>query len=327
MPVSESATGTQPAATGAARREHPTFLPELALLTTIVFWSSTFIVTKDAFNQITPMAFIFVRFLLMTVMAFAVLAVVVWRGSEGPLVPRRQDLPRFLASGLSGYFCYQLGYTLGLDRSSVFVAAILIATVPLFTIIFLAIMGERSPLLAWIGMGVAVAGVAVFLLDKRGGERSLAGDALCIFAAVSFAIYGIVNRPLARDYPPASYTAYTMSFGTIPLILAGAPAAIEQDWGRVTTGTWLGIGYMVIFPVYVAYMLWNYGIARRGAAVASSFGLLAPILSGILSAIVFSEQFGVTKVVGGALVLGGLLVIRIAGSSRDSNRQADAEAG
>lgn len=326
MPVGDSAASASPVASASAGRERPSLMPELALLTTIGLWSSTFIVTKDAFSQVTPMAFIFVRFLLMTLMAFGVLAVLARRGAEGPLVPRRKDIPRFLVSGISGFTCYQLGYNLGLDRTSVFVASILIATVPLFTIIFLTVMGDRSPWLAWVGMAVAVAGVAIFLFDKRGGDRSLAGDALCIFAAVSFAIYGIVNRPLVRDYPSASYSAYTMVCGTVPLILAGTPAALNQDWGAVSARTWVGLVYMVIFPVYVAYMLWNFGIARRGAAVASSFGLLAPILSGILSAIIFSEQFGVAKVAGGALVLAGLLVIRLAASYRGQDNQAAGEA-
>ena len=68
---------------------------------------------------------------------------------------------------------------------------------------------------------------------------------------------------------------------------------------------------MVVFPVYIAYMLWNFGIARRGAAIATSFGLLVPIIAGTLSALIYDESFGPTKLLGAALVLGGLLFIRM----------------
>jgi drug/metabolite transporter (DMT)-like permease len=89
------------------------------------------------------------------------------------------------------------------------------------------------------------------------------------------------------------------------------PAVADQDWGALTGRSWLAVIYMVIFPVYIAYMLWNFGIARRGAAIATSFGLLVPVIAGILSATIYDETFGPRKLLGAALVLGGLLFIRV----------------
>lgn len=287
------------------------FLPELALLTTVSLWASTFIVTKDAFEHIEVMAFVFIRFLLMTIMAFAILGVMRARNPEIGLLPRKSDLPLFLGAGLSGFTFYQLGYNLGLDRTSVFSASLLISTSPLFTILVLTLIGERPPAAAWIGVAVAVIGVAVFLMDKRGGEHSLSGDLLCFMAAAAFGIYSVVNRPLASSYPPATYTAWTLLFGSIPLVLAGIPAAGRQDWGALTASNWIAIAYVVVFPVYIAYMLWNFGIRRRGAAIATSFGLLVPVIAGSLSALIYDESFGPSKLLGAALVLGGLLFIRI----------------
>jgi drug/metabolite transporter (DMT)-like permease len=65
-----------------------------------------------------------------------------------------------------------------------------------------------------------------------------------------------------------------------------------------------------VLPVYVAYIVWNWGIARRGAAAASSFSLLTPVVSGVLSALTYGEVFGVAKIVGGALVLAGLVALQ-----------------
>ncbi|MEZ4499638.1 MAG: DMT family transporter [Thermomicrobiales bacterium] len=283
------------------------YAPELALLATISMWASTFIVTKDQLDVFHPMSFIFVRFLLMTVMAFGVMSI----QARGISLPSRGDLPRFVAVGLTGYTIYQLGFVLGLDRTSVFASSLLIATSPLFTMIMLSVIGERSPLMGWFGLGIAVVGVAVFLLDKQGGDRTLAGDLLSLMSAISFAAYGIVNRPLVKRYPPATYTAWSLLFGSVPLLLAGIPQSSDQDWGAISLASWLSVLYMVVFPVYVAYMLWNFGIAHRGAALASSFGLLVPILSGALSALIFDEQFGFLKLAGGGLALAGLLTIRI----------------
>ena len=289
--------------------------PELAQLVVVGLWASTFIVTKAAFAQLPGPAFIFARFSLMTLLAFVVLVI---RRPAGERSVRRADWGRFLLAGLGGYTFYQLGFTLGLERTSPFSASLLIAMVPLFTVLILAVRGERAPLTAWLGIAVAVVGVAIFLADKRvasagsgGVEGSIAGDALALMAAVAFATYGIVNRPLAARYPPETYTAYAILAGCVPLLLGTAPAALAQDWSRVSLLGWLGIVYVVIFPVYVAYMLWNYAIAHRGPAAATSFSLLVPIVIGILSALIFGEEFGPAKLLGAALVLAGLIIVRV----------------
>ena len=76
------------------------------------------------------------------------------------------------------------------------------------------------------------------------------------------------------------------------LILLLPAAALAQDWGAISALGWLEIIYMVVLPVYVAYMLWNWAIARRGAAAATSFTLLVPVVSGALSAWLVGERFG-----------------------------------
>jgi drug/metabolite transporter (DMT)-like permease len=286
--------------------------PEVAQFLVVSLWASTFVVTKAAFAEVSPLAFAFVRFALMTAMAFGVLAL---RGRGRVHLIRRADLPRFLVAGLAGYTLYQLGFLLGLDRTSPFSSSLLIAMTPFFTMLFLALGGEYPPRHAWIGLAVGIAGVVVFLADKRGGPGSLVGDALSLGAAVSFAWYGLVNRPLVRTYPPETYTAYALLAGSIPLLVISTPAALAQPWGAISFWGWAGIIYMVVLPVYVAYMLWNWAIARRGVAAATTFSLLVPILSGVLSALLFREQFSFAKVLGAVCVLAGLVIVRLPAKS------------
>jgi drug/metabolite transporter (DMT)-like permease len=282
--------------------------PEIAQMFVVLLWASTFIVTKAIYAELSPLAFLAVRFVLMTALAFGVLAAR-QRGETWRI--RRADLPRFVLAALSGYTLYQLGFALGLDHTSPFSSSLLIAMVPLFTVVILAILGERTPPQAWIGIAVAVVGVVVFLLDKWGDRGSLVGDALSLGAALAFAVYGVVNRPLVARYPPATYTAWTLLLGTMPLLVIAGPAAVAQPWGAVSGAAWLGTLYMVVFPVYIAYQLWNWAIQHRGAATATTFSLLVPIVSGVLSALVFHEGFGAAKLSGAALVLAGLVIVRL----------------
>ena len=285
-------------------------LPELGLISVVVVWASTFVVTKQVFDEIAPLAFAFIRFLGITLLAFIVLAIAVSRGTAQWHV-WRHDLPRFAIVGVCGYTLYQLGFVLGLERTSPFSSALLISTMPLFTIAFLRAMGEHPPLRAWLGVAVALVGTALFEGDKLAeGGGSLIGDLLSLGSAISFAAYGVLNRPLVKRYPTATYTAYTVLAGAIPLLAVSAPAAVQQNWFAISPPSWLAVAYMVVLPVYVAYMVWNWAIARRGAAAASSFGLLVPVVSGILSALTYGESFGLFKLGGAALIMAGLVALQ-----------------
>lgn len=283
--------------------------PELAQSAVVIMWASTFVVTKAAFAVVSPWGIIFSRFLVMMVLAFAVLLI---KERAASLWIERADLGRFIVSGLAGFTFYQLGFTFGLNYTSPFSSSLLIAMVPLITVLILAIMGEPTPRQGWLGLGVALVGVAIFLLDKRGaGTGNLLGDILSIGAAIAFAVYGIVNRPLVQKYPTATYSAWTLMAGAIPLLLISLPAAIEQDWGSLDGVVWLSILYLGILPVYVAYILWNFAIARRGVAKATTFSLLVPIVAGVLSFLLLGEPFGPQKLFGAALVMAGLVIVRL----------------
>jgi drug/metabolite transporter (DMT)-like permease len=284
-------------------------LPEVALVVVVVMFALAFVLSKGVFEEISPLAFAFVRFVGITLLAFIVLAVAV-RAGKAQWTVRRADLVRFAAVGVCGYTFYQLGFVLGLDRTSPFSSALLIGTVPVFTVMLLTALGERPPARSIVGVGVAVVGAAIFLVDKLGAPDALLGDLLSVGSAISFASYGVLNRPLVKRYPTASYTAYTVLAGSIPLLAIAAPAAAAQDWQSVSVSTWLVVGYMVTLPVYVAYMVWNWAIARRGAAVASSFTLLVTVVSGLLSVMLVGERFDVAKAIGATVVLAGLIVLQ-----------------
>ena len=303
VPDERRAAVLAPACDVAAR-----FGPELAQLSVVMFWASTFVVAKAAFAEVSPLAFLFARFVVMVAVAFAVL-LVLQRGAG--LWVERSDWGLFVLAGLTGYALYQIAFILGLSRTSPFSSSLLVAMVPLFTVLILAVMGEPTPLQGWVGLGVALVGVALFLFDKRGESAgTLVGDLLSIASAVSFAAYGIITRPLVRKYPAETYTAWSVLAGAVPLLLVLLPAALSQDWHAVSPPGWVSIIYLAIFPVYIAYILWNYAIARRGVANASSFGLLVPIVAGLLSAVVFGEPFGPLKLFGAGLVLAGLIIVR-----------------
>ncbi len=290
------------------------WLPELAITAVVLIWSVTWIAMKDALKVFDPLAFMTTRFVMITLLAWTV--ILIRRSTFASLSIDRTDWSRVLAGAAIGYTGYQLFGVFALDKSSVFTISLLVALVPLFTMIMMAIMGEPLPPFGWLGLAVAVAGTVIFLIDKREAGDTVAGALLSLAAAVCFAGYGLVNRPLVRKYPSDLLAAWQLLIGTAPLVFIGGYSVVGQPWSEMSARIWIGLVFVIIFPVYVAYQLWNYAISRRGAAIASSYGLLVPILSAVMAAIVFDEQITLIKAIGAAVAIAGLLLVRAPASWR-----------
>lgn len=288
------------------------FLPEAAALFVIVVWGSTFTLTKTLYDEMSPLAFGALRFIVITAIAFSVLWLGAKRaGDSARLTIRREDIPLYVVTGLLGYFGYQLGFMLGLEHTSPFAGALMIATsTPLVSLLIVSFLGERQPASVWFGALLAVAGVTIFLFSGSEG-MTWAGNIIAFLGGVSFAFYQVLNRRLIREYNSATYSAWSTLFGAIPLVLVGIPAMASQDWGSVSGTSWLSFIYMCILPVYVAYIAWGWAIRHRGVAI-TGFSLMVPIVAGVLSWVFYDEEFTGRKMIGGLLAVAGLVWMQLA---------------
>jgi drug/metabolite transporter (DMT)-like permease len=293
---------------------------DAALFSVVLMWASTFTLFKIAWRDIDPVAFTAVRFAAMFIFSVAVLVL-----SERAGWPRREDLPALAASGLTGYFLYQMGFVLGLDRTSALASAILISTHPIFAVAFSWLIGRERPTRAQIfGIALGFGGVAVFLRAWDAFAQAQLGDLLSLGAAAAFAAYGVINQPLARRYSPWQLTSYGLAFGGLLIAVVGIPAMADQDWSRVGPGAWVILAYAVVGPVYLAYALWNWAIGRRGITRTVVYAFLVPVLGGAFAVVFLDERPRAEQVVGSVLVVAGLLVTRL---GRPWARQATSRGG
>jgi drug/metabolite transporter (DMT)-like permease len=302
-----------------ASRKHSV---DLALSLTVLIWGVSPSLFKFALEEMDPFAFTFVRFLFITALAVVILWVSGRKKGQIRNIERRDVVP-LIISGLSGYGIYQLFYIVGLNLTTVFSSALLVATVPLFSAILLALFRtERVRALQWVGILLAFAGVALFLFAAGGHAQHtgvasygtsgtmIIGDLLSLGAALSFALYGITNKKLGARYSPAELMCYTLIIGTLALSPIGVPALFHQNWSLVTWRAWAVIAYAVVFPIYISYTIWNWAIVQRGVGYVTLYNYLTPILGGIGSFLILGEQFSAGQLLGAAVVLSGLLLAR-----------------
>jgi drug/metabolite transporter (DMT)-like permease len=270
-------------------------------------WASTFSLFKVAWREIDPVAFTSLRFASMVLLAVGILA-----ATRSRVRLRRKDLPALLASGLTGYFVYQMGFILGLDRTSAIATAVLIATSPIWSILFAWTMGrERPSRIQLAGVVVGFAGVAVFLRAWEAFGSAKLGDLLSLMAAAAFGAYSVINQPLVRRYSGVQSMAYGLLIGGLLIVLVGIPAMAHQDWGRVSATSWLILAYAIVGPVYLAYGLWNWAIKRRGIARTVVYGFATPVMAAALAVVWLHERLHPEQVAGAVLVLAGLVISRL----------------
>ncbi len=271
-------------------------------------WALTFSTFKVAWREVDPVAFTAIRFAAMVVVSAAVLAI-----SRDRVRLRREDVPLVVASGLAGYFAYQMLFILGLDRTSAVASSILISTHPIFSVLFGRLLGrERLSRGQVAGIVIAFAGVAVFLRAWDALGSATWGDLLSLGAAAAFGAYRVINQPLSKKYPSKELMAYSLAIGGGLVALVGLPAMVGQDWGALSARTWLILVFAIVGPVYLAYAIWNWAIHRLGIARTVPYGFAVPVVAAALAVAFLGETLRPEQVAGGLLVVAGLAVTRLA---------------
>jgi drug/metabolite transporter (DMT)-like permease len=284
-----------------------TLTVDAALFAVAAMWASTFTLFKIAWHDIDPVAFTGIRFSVMVLFSIGLLA-----ASKNRVRPRWQDIPLLVASGLTGYFLYQMGFVLGLERTSALASAILISTHPIFSVLFMRLARrERPSRNEALGMAVAFFGVAVFLRFWSAFGAAQPGDLFSLTAAAAFGAYAVINQPLTKQYSSRELMGYGLAVGGLLIALVATPAMVRQDWTSVGGAAWVILVYAIVGPVYLAYMLWNWAIRRRGIPRTVVYGFLVPVLGGALAVIALDEPLRPEQVVGAVLVVAGLVLTRL----------------
>lgn len=299
---------------------------DLVALLVVSIWGMSFAFQKIALEQFGAPAFTCLRYLAMLALSWAVLFYRRVKTGE-PIGVRAGDLPALTLAGVLGYTFYIPLSTFGLNYTTPFSNALLIAVAPLFTIALL--RGLRVETIGpgqYAGMLIAVLGVALFVLPAlrlRSGGNGI-GDVLSLAGAAFFAGYTVASKPLLSRYRLPAMMAYTLTIGTVPVVLALVPSLHEWRWEVVNAAGWTAFAWAVVAPVYVAWTLWNWTIGRMGVARASLFLYLVPVVGGVTSWLLFGEGFGPLKVTGAALVLAGLAVAKRRSGGRVANLAGEA---
>jgi DME family drug/metabolite transporter len=248
--------------------------------------------------------------------------------ANGPVAVRALRDPaarRWLLAGSAGVFVYPLAFYSSMDAAGVAIGNVVsLGTGPLFAALWEWLFERRGLSRRWaISTAIALSGVLLLGLggvDRRGADASdpVAGILLGLLAGAAYAWYTYAStRAIAAGHPGRAAMAGMFGTGAVlllpVLLLTGAPI--------LASGTALGVtAYLAIGPMFLAYLLFGYGLRTIRSSSATTLTLLEPVVATLLAVAVVGERPGPVAWTGLALIVLGITVLvaarrRAAGAS------------
>ena len=289
-------------------------LNQLKALMAAVFWGASFVATRAAVHEISPITLIVLRFalgVLVLLLAVARLRVLKWVGAR--------DFVLLAVLGAIAVLIHQGLQATGLILTTASSMAWLVALQPAFTaILALFILQEKFSVGKILGLVIALVGAIVVV--TRGAPTadtlhlpSTTGDLLAVASALNWTIFTVASKPLLRRMQPTLMMAYVMLIGwvlTLPFF------AVTQGWNEIShlsINGWLAIVYLGIFCSGIAYIFWYDALAHIDASKVSAFIYVEPIVTVVVAGLLLGEEFSVMSLIGGLAILLGVYLVNRSG--------------
>jgi len=277
----------------------------LLLSVMTILFGLSFIATKQALLGLGIFQVVFFRHLL----ALIFLTLLLWRKRKTLYIPGK-DLKHFLLLTLVepvGYFIFE---TIGIRYSSPSNVSIIIATIPIFSLLFAWwILKEKSRIPAITGIVLSLLGVYLIVMASAKSDlapRPLLGNLFTIGACVSAGLYNVLCRRLGQTYSPWTITYYQSIVATVVFL---PPAIIEYfvlpDF-QVTEEVFFSVLYLALGSSVAAYFILNFSLAKLPTQKVAIFANLVPVVTVLASWIFYGEFLETRQFLGALLVILGI---------------------
>jgi drug/metabolite transporter (DMT)-like permease len=282
----------------------------LEALFAVVVWGASFIATKIAVGQISPIAVVWLRF----AMGIPILYVAVAMRKQFAF-PKGNEWLYFALLGFLGISFHQWLQSNGLITAQATTTAWIVATTPAFiTILGWLVLKEKLTALQTSGIVLAMAGVLVVV--SKGNFASLAignfgtpGDFLILISAVNWAVFSILSRRGLKSHPSTRLTFWVMTIGWLITSVAFFAQGRTSEIQLLDSRGWWAMVFLGIFTTGLAYIAWFDALGQLPAAQTGAFLFIEPPASMVVAAIVLNEAVTWASLLGGAVILFGVWLV------------------
>jgi len=276
----------------------------------VIVWGASFIATKVALQDISPVTIVWLRFLMGTV----ILGIAVVLGKQFTL-PDKKEWTYFALLGFLGITFHQWLQSNGLQTSEAGTTAWIVSTTP----VFMALLGwfllkER---LGWQKtLGILLAFIGVLVVVSKGdfssvriGRFGAPGDVLILISAVNWAVFSALSRRGLKLHPASLMMFFVMALGwlfTSLLFLSGKGFMEIRD---LTFNGWIGVAFLGIFCSGLAYIAWYDALKALTTAQTGVFLYIEPLVAVVVAFFLLNEAIIPASLFGGAVILFGVWLV------------------
>ncbi|MBB6215265.1 drug/metabolite transporter (DMT)-like permease [Anaerosolibacter carboniphilus] len=287
------------------------FLAYISIIFTALIWGLSFLSIKVTIAVFPPMTLAFIRFVMASIIIGAIFKI-----KEKDTRLAREDRFLMVMAGFLGITVYFYFENNGVKFISASNASMIIAAIPIFTLIFEAIV-FKTRLTLQQGISVLISFLGVYLIVGNTGGGSYEGESwlgyLMMFGAVfCWVAYSLITKPLFEKYSQLAIVYYQTIIGTVlfvPFVLFE-----KTDWHLVNGKVTLNVLFLGIFCSALAYYLYVYAMDIIGVSNSSLYLNLIPIVTVVASFLILKETVGYLQILGGILVVASVYLVNYKGS-------------
>ena len=229
---------------------------------------------------------------------------------------RRVDLKWFLLLAFFEPFMYYIDETYGLMLVESTLAAVIIATIPLFApVLAFLLLKEKITKANVLGIIVSLSGVFMVIWQPVGGINANPWGVLLLFLAVISAIaYTTTLRKISTYYSTFNVIFYQSLFGLLYFV----PTFLLTDFdtlslNNVTGRSLTALIMLAVFASVIAFVLFAGVVRKIGVARTNVFVNLIPVFTAVLAWWLLGENLNTIKIVGITITVAGLFVSQLSG--------------
>jgi drug/metabolite transporter (DMT)-like permease len=279
-----------------------------ALLVTFL-WSTSWVLIKIGLKDIPALPFAGLRYTL------AFLCLLPFALRSGQLASLRRLSPgawvRLVLLGLLFYSVTQGAQFLSLFYLPAVTTSLLLS----FTSIIVAVLGiiflnEKPGLLQWLGTGLYLGGVLIYLYPVVLPHSELIGFVVAGLGVLANALSSILGRAVnrQRELEPLAVTVASMGVGAMVLLVGGVAV---QGFPRLTFFHWGLIVWLAVVNTAFAFTLWNHTLRTLSAMESSIINNTMLFQIAILAWLFLGEQLTGREIMGMVLAALGTLAVQI----------------
>lgn len=225
----------------------------------------------------------------------------------------KKNLIYLAITALFGISLNQVFFIEGINLTSPVDVSVIHVSNPVFVLLLAAFfLNEKVTWLKTTGILLGAAGAILIIISGKNVDLhsgNWVGNILAVLNTVAYAVYLVMIKPVMKLHHPITAMKWLFLFGFLITLPYSARSLSEVDVSAFSSLTWLALGFIILFPTFIAYFLTIYSLKHVTAATVSYYSYTQPIFVALVAWFLSIDVFTPVKILGTVLIFGGVYLV------------------